>query len=112
MVARITRYRIRPGKEEEFQATMERRMCHLDTLAGFRFFLLLHAEDPRTREVTSISVWDCVENMTSGENTSIYYESVKSLIGVCETFSPTHHHDVLKTKFAHDYVTLDTHRVP
>jgi heme-degrading monooxygenase HmoA len=112
MVARITRYRIRPGKEKEFQTTIERWMCQLDTLAGFHFFLLLNAEDPRAREVTSISVWDSVENMTSGENTSIYYESVKALIGVCETFSPTHHHDVLKTKFAHVYATPDVHRVP
>ena len=101
MVARITRYRIRAGKEEEFAATMECLMRALDELAGFRIFLLLHAEDPHGRDVTSISVWDCAENMTSSENTAVYYETVKTLIGCCESFSPMHQHEVLKTKLAH-----------
>jgi heme-degrading monooxygenase HmoA len=101
MVARITRYRIRAGKEEEFQTTIESLMSTLDKRAGFCFFLLLHGEDPRDRDVTSISVWDCAENMTSSENTTFYYEVVKTLISCCESFSPMHQHEVLKTKFAH-----------
>jgi len=101
MVARVTRYRIRAGKEEEFASTVEWWISHLDTLAGFQFYLLLRGEEPRDREVTAISVWDCVENMTSSENTTVYYECVKTLIACCESFSPMHCHDVLKTKFAH-----------
>jgi len=101
MVARVTRYRIRAGKEEEFASTIEWWISYLDTLAGFQFYLLLRGEDPHGRDVTSISVWDCVENMTSSENTTVYYESVKTLIACCESFSPMHYHDVLKTKFAH-----------
>jgi len=101
MVARVTRYRIRAGREDEFASTLERWMCCLDTLAGFQFFLLLRGEDPRGRDVTSISVWDCVENMTSSENTAVYYDCVKTLIACCESFSPMHYHEVLNTKFAH-----------
>jgi heme-degrading monooxygenase HmoA len=101
MVARVTRYRIRAGKEKEFTATFENLMGVLDKMAGFCFCMLLHEEDPRGRNVTSISVWDCAENMTSNENTKIYYDVIKTLIGCCESFSPMHFHEVLKTKFAH-----------
>jgi len=71
MVARVTRYRIRAGKEEEFASTIEWWISYLDTLAGFQFYLLLRGEDPGGRDVTSISVWDCAENMTSSENTTV-----------------------------------------
>jgi heme-degrading monooxygenase HmoA len=80
---------------------MESLMGALDKLAGFRLFLLLQGEDPRGRDVTAISVWDCAENMTSSENTAVYYETVKTVMACCESFSPMHEHEVLKTKLAH-----------
>ncbi|HXW62833.1 MAG TPA: antibiotic biosynthesis monooxygenase [Candidatus Acidoferrales bacterium] len=101
MVARVTRFRIRAGKVEEFEATIEHLMASLDEAAGFRVFLLLRGDDPGGRDATSISVWDCAENMSSSENTAIYYENLKVLMGCCESFSPMHQHEVLKSKFAY-----------
>jgi heme-degrading monooxygenase HmoA len=100
MVARVTRYRIRAGKTDEFTAMMKSLMTSLDTLAGFRLFLLVRGEDPSGRDATSISVWDCAENMQSSENNSVYYDAIKSLMGCCESFSPMHQHEVLEAKIA------------
>jgi heme-degrading monooxygenase HmoA len=100
MVARVTRYRIRAGKIDEFTTMMKSLMTSLDTLAGFRMFLLVRGEDPSGRDATSISVWDSAENMQSSENNSIYYEAIKSLMGCCESFSPMHQHEVLEAKIA------------
>jgi heme-degrading monooxygenase HmoA len=99
MVARVTRYRIRAGKVEEFVATIDSLMASLDTLAGFRVFLLLRGEDPRVRDATAISVWDSAENMKSSENNALYYGAIQTLMACCESFSPMHEHEVLKSKF-------------
>ncbi len=100
MIARVTRYRIRPGKVEEFAATSESLMAALDKLAGFRVLLLLRGEDPGGRDATSISVWDSVEHLKSSENNAFYYEVLVRLMSCCESFSPMHQHEVLKSKFA------------
>jgi len=100
MIARVTRYRIRPGKVEEFAATSESLMAALDKLAGFRVLLLLRGEDPDGRDATSISVWDSVEDLKSSENNAFYYDVLVRLMSCCESFSPMHQHEVLKSKFA------------
>jgi len=101
MVARVTRYRIRPGKVEEFAATIESLMSALDRLEGFCLFLMVLGEDPSGRDATSISVWESAEQMKSGENSRFYYELIKTVMGCCESFSPMHEHEVMKIKFAH-----------
>jgi quinol monooxygenase YgiN len=100
MVARVTRYRIRPGKVEEFAATVESMMATLDRLAGFRVFVLLRGENPNGREATSISIWESAEDMTSSDNDKYYYRVLQTLMGCCESFSPKHRHEVMKIKFA------------
>jgi len=99
MVARVTRYRIRPGKVKEFAATTESLTAHLDKLDGFRALIVLQGEDPEGREATAISVWDSAEQLKSSENDSFYYEAIKRLMGYCESFSPMHLHQVIHSKF-------------
>ncbi len=100
MVARVTRYRIRPGKVEQFKSTVESLMGALDALEGFRVFLLIRGENPDGRDATAISVWDSVEQMKSSENDKFYYGVLKTLMGYSESFSPMHVHEVLESKFA------------
>ena len=75
-------------------------MAALDKLAGFRVLLLLRGEDPDGRDATSISVWDSVEDLKSSENNAFYYDVLVRLMSCCESFSPMHQHEVLKSKFA------------
>ena len=42
-------------------ASLESLMAALDTLYGFRVFILLSGEDPSGRGATSISVWQSQE---------------------------------------------------
>ena len=100
MIARITRFRIRPGKVEEFAATAESLMATIGKLDGFRVLLLLRGEDPSGRDAISISVWDSAEQLKSSENDKLYYGGLARLMSCCESFSPMHQHEVLKSKFA------------
>ncbi|HXX44558.1 MAG TPA: antibiotic biosynthesis monooxygenase [Candidatus Acidoferrales bacterium] len=100
MVARVTRYRIRPGKVEQFIAHVDSLTSTLDKLEGFHAFFLLRGENPDGRDATAVSLWDTVEHMKSSENDKFYYAVIKTLMGFCESFSPMHVHEVLKSKFA------------
>jgi len=99
MIARVTRYRIRAGKEAEFNSIVESAMAEMDHLKGFRGLVVLGSEDPASRDAAAISLWDSVEDMKSGENNKFYYEALARAANCCESFSPMHQHVVLKTKF-------------
>lgn len=99
MVARVTRYRIRPGKIKEFAATTEALTAHLDQRDGFRALIILRGEDPEGQDATAISIWESAEKMKSTENDQHYYEAIKLLMGYCESFSPMHVHEVIHSKF-------------
>jgi heme-degrading monooxygenase HmoA len=100
MIARVTRFRIRLGKVEEFAARAEALTAAMDKLAGFRVLLILRGEEPDGRDATSISVWDSVEDLHKSENDAFYYDALARVMNCCESFSPMHQHEVLKSKFA------------
>ena len=100
MVARVTHYRIRPGKLEEFTATVQSLTAAMDKLKGFRVLLVLLGDEAASQEVTAISTWDSIEDMKDSDSDSFYYHVVSKLIGCCESFSPMHEQEVMVSKFA------------
>jgi heme-degrading monooxygenase HmoA len=100
MVARVTHYRIRPGKLEEFSATVQSLTAAMDKLKGFRVLLVLRGDDSSGQEAMAMSIWDSVEDMKDSDSDSFYYHVVSKLIGCCESFSPMHEQEVLVSKFA------------
>lgn len=100
MVARVTHYKIRPGKMEEFVATAQALTPTLDKLHGFRVLLILRGEDKDSQDAMAISVWDSVSDMKNSDNDEFYFKTLSKLIGCCESFSPMHVEEVLLSKFA------------
>lgn len=100
MVARVTHYRIRPGKLEEFTATVQSLTAAMDKLKGFRVLLVLRGDDSSGQEAMAMSIWDSVEDMKDSDSDSFYYHVVSKLIGCCESFSPMHEQEVMVSKFA------------
>jgi heme-degrading monooxygenase HmoA len=100
MVARVTQYRIRPGKLEEFTATVEALIPAMDRLKGFRVLLMLQGPDPASREATAISVWDSSDDLRNSDNDEFYFHAVAKLLTCCESFSPMREQKVLVGKFA------------
>ena len=99
MVARVTHYRIRTGKLEEFSALLESLVALIDKRRGFRVLISLRGEEKDSRDVTSISVWETKEDLHASDNDKAYYAAVARLMKCCESFSPMHEQDVLVSKF-------------
>jgi heme-degrading monooxygenase HmoA len=100
MVARVTQYKIRAGKVEQFAATVESLVPALDRLKGFRVMLMLQGTDPGSREATAISVWDSSADLRHSDNDEFYYHAVAQLLTCCESFSPMREEKVMVAKFA------------
>lgn len=101
MVARVTHYRIRQGKMEEFAAAVQSLMPAMDKLHGFRVLLVLRGEDPTGREIMAVSVWDSAADMRNSDNNEFYYHVLARLLSCCESLSPMwHEQEVLVSKFA------------
>ncbi|HXN16939.1 MAG TPA: antibiotic biosynthesis monooxygenase [Candidatus Binatus sp.] len=100
MVARVTHYRIREGKVDEFVATVRSLTAAMDKLKGFRVLLVLHGEDKSSREAMAISVWDSAEDLRDSDNNTFYYHVLARVLSCCESFSPMHQQEVLVSKFA------------
>jgi heme-degrading monooxygenase HmoA len=100
MIARVTHYRIRPGKLDEFTANVQSLTAAIDKLKGFRTLLVLRGDESSSQEAMAISIWESAEDMKDCDNDSFYYHVVSKLIGCCESFSPMHEQEVLVSKFA------------
>ncbi len=100
MIARVTRYLVRPGKVDEFIATVQSLSASLDGRKGFHFLLVLRDEDPESRELTTLSLWDSMQDIKNSDADASYYTAVKQLMVICESFDPMHGHEVLFAKFA------------
>jgi heme-degrading monooxygenase HmoA len=99
MVARVTQYRIRPGKVEKFVSLQESLIAAVDKLHGFRVLLVLRGPDEDSHDATAISVWDTAADMHHSDNDKFYYHVVSQLISCCESFSPMKEQEVLVSKF-------------
>jgi heme-degrading monooxygenase HmoA len=99
MVARVTHYRIREGKVDEFVATVQSLTAAMDKLKGFRVLLVLHGEDKSSREAMAISVWDSTEDLRDSDNNAFYYHLIAKVLSCCESFSPMHQQEVMVSKF-------------
>jgi hypothetical protein len=99
MVARVTHYRIREGKVDEFVATVQSLTAAMDKLKGFRVLLVLHGEDKSSREAMAISVWDTTEDLRDSDNNAFYYHLISKVLSCCESFSPMHQQEVMMSKF-------------
>lgn len=100
MIARITHYRIREGKLEEFASTVKSLTAAMDKLAGFRVLLILRGEESGSRDAMAISVWDSAVDLKNSDNNEFYYDVLSHVLSCCESFSPMHQQEVLVSKFA------------
>jgi heme-degrading monooxygenase HmoA len=99
MVARVTHYRIRPGKVEEFAAVLESLVANIDKIRGFRGLLVLRGPDEDSREAMAMSVWETTADLRDCDNNDFYYHAIARLISYCESFSPMKEQEVLVSKF-------------
>jgi hypothetical protein len=116
MHARVTQWRVLPGKLSEFTDAVKGILPAVRSEAGFCGLVVLRtAEDPAP-QATVISLWDSLEHLkasetniwsiTSGPYTGLvgnfFYEALRRVLAYCEEFPKIREHEVLTSELTSD----------
>jgi heme-degrading monooxygenase HmoA len=102
MHARVTHFRILPGRLPEFQAAVDSVLPLLQKQKGFRALLVLHTSEGAKPEVTNISLWESFEDLKNSEKNMFLYQALSRVLSFCEGFPSIREHEVLISDFAAD----------
>ena len=102
MHARVTQLRVKPGHWREFLDGMGSLMPDLRKQAGFRSFVALRTGPDPSPEVTTITVWDSVDDLKATEKNLFYTRALSRLVAYCEGFPGIREHEVVLAEFAAD----------
>jgi heme-degrading monooxygenase HmoA len=100
MHARVTHFRIQPGRLREFQSAVDSLLPQLHKQKGFRALVVLHTEEGTTPEVNTISVWDSFGDLKNSEKNMFLYQALSRLLSFCEGFPTIREHEVLTSDFS------------
>ncbi len=100
MYARVTHYRILPGKLEEFTSAVDSLMPAVQKLKGFRFVVVLKGDAQHRQEATAVSMWESLEDLHAGDNNVFYYQALARLLKCCDGFPTIDEQEVLVSEFA------------
>ena len=84
MYARVWQLRIRPGRTEEFKATLDSLHPTAERQPGYRGFVALGSSKEKAPEVTVISLWDSLEAMRESERNMFLMQAISRLLGCCK----------------------------
>jgi quinol monooxygenase YgiN len=99
MYARVWQLRIRPGRTEEFKATLDSLHPTAERQPGYRSFVALGSSKEKAPKVTVISLWDSLEAMRASERNMFLMQAISRLLGCCEGFPQITEQEVLIGEF-------------
>lgn len=95
MHARVTQFRIQPGKLEEFAHAVESLVPLMHQQQGFRGVFVVHTQTTIPIEVQVLSLWDSLEDLDASEKNLYFYQALARVQGFAQGFPTIHVHQVL-----------------
>jgi len=102
MHARVTQFRILPGKVKEFAGAVDSVLPLIRKQVGFRALVVLRTSETPVAHTTVLSLWDSFDDLKNSEKNLFLYQALSRVLGFCEGFPEIHEHDVLVSEFAAD----------
>lgn len=102
MHARITQFRIRPGKLDEFLATVDSMVPLMHQQEGFKALIVLRADAASTAspQATVITTWDSLDSLRASEENLYFYRAMARVLAFSDGFPAIHEHEVLVSEFS------------
>ena len=100
MYARVTHFRILPGKLVEFSLAVQSLIPEVQKQKGFRGVLVVHTQTSDPIEVEVLSLWETQEDLDATEKNLSFYHALARVQGFAQGFPSIHVHRVLVSKFA------------
>lgn len=100
MHARLTQFRILPGKLEEFTRALQSVAKSIHRQKGFRALVVLRADGGAAPEGQTIAVWDSLDDLRASEKNFFFYSGLAKVMACCEGFPAIAEQEVLVAQFA------------
>lgn len=97
MQARVTQFRILPGKLEEFSAAVDSLIPLMHEQAGFKSLVVLRGDEHPSgpTEAMVITTWDSLEALRASERNLYFYRAMARVLTFSDGFPAIHEHQVL-----------------
>jgi|ERR1700683_1432380 heme-degrading monooxygenase HmoA len=96
MYARVTHFRILPGKLVEFSSAVQ---SLIQEQKGFRGILVVHTQTSDPIEVEVLSLWDTQADLDATEKNLSFYHTLARVQAFAQGFPSINVHQVLVSKF-------------
>jgi quinol monooxygenase YgiN len=102
MHARITQFHIRPGKLDEFLATVDSMVPLMHQQKGFKALIVLGTDSasPTSPQTTVITTWDSLDSLRASEENLYFYRAMARVLAFSDGFPAIHEHEVLVSEFS------------
>ncbi len=100
MHARITEFRLLPGKLNEFKRVVDSLLPMARQQAGMRALVVLRTPEHGLEGVTVVSVWDSVDAMRASEKNMYFYQALARIKLVTDGIPIIREHEVIATHLA------------
>lgn len=102
MYARVTQFRIQPGKVEEFQQTLRSVIPSAKKEKGFRGLLILRGGVEAPLDGHVLSLWETREDLRASEKSLYFYGALARVMRCCDGFPTILEQEVLLNEFLAD----------
>jgi heme-degrading monooxygenase HmoA len=99
MHARVTQYRVKPGKYEEFVDALSTAIPLMRQQKGFQALLVLRVEGSTPPDVRVMTIWDSQQALQQSENNVYFYQAVSRALVLADGFPVIREEEVILSDF-------------
>jgi quinol monooxygenase YgiN len=104
MHARITQFKVRPGKLDEFADAVDSLVPMIRQQKGFRSFIVLRGAAlpgnvSETPAITVITTWDSLDSLRASEENLYFYRAMARVLTFSDGFPTIQEHEVLMNEY-------------
>ncbi len=99
MYARVTQYRVKPGKYEEFIDALSTAIPLMREQKGFQALLVLRVEGTNPPDVRVMTIWESQQALQHSENNLYFYQAISRALVLAEGFPVIREEEVVLSDF-------------
>ena len=101
MYARVTQYRVKLGKHEEFVAALSASVPLMHDQRGFVALLVMRTPGTNRQDLRVLTIWDSEEELLASERNIYFYQAVSRTLAFTEGFPSIREEEIVLSDFPH-----------
>jgi heme-degrading monooxygenase HmoA len=99
MYARVTQYRVKPGKSDDFVAALSASIPLMHDQRGFVALLVMRNPGINSPDLRVLTVWDSEEELLASERNLYFYQAVSRALEFSDGFPSIREEEIVLSDF-------------